>query len=78
MHIYSHFISMEYIVFILTLLTLFCGLLFFMNRFPTDWSIVLVRTFTIIVIIGSTLGVVGLIAWDVRTRVKYVNLYTLY
>lgn len=61
---------MEYVCLLGALITLFCGLLFFLDKFPLPEYKLLAQIVAITVIVGSSLAVVIMIVWDVRTRVK--------
>jgi hypothetical protein len=60
---------MDYFVIIVTMTTLFFGLLFFVDRFPPGTKDPL-EYLAFFVIIGSTLVVVSMILWDANTRRK--------
>jgi hypothetical protein len=60
---------MDYFVIIVTMTTLFFGLLFFVDRFPEGTKSPL-EYLAFAVIIGSTLIVVSMILWDANTRRK--------
>jgi hypothetical protein len=60
---------MDYFVIIVTMATLFFGLLFYVDRFP-DGTKAPLEYLAFTVIIGSTLIVVSMILWDANTRRK--------
>jgi hypothetical protein len=60
---------MDYFVIIVTMTTLFFGLLFFVDRFP-EGTKGIAEYVAFLVIIGSTIIVVSMILWDANTRRK--------
>jgi hypothetical protein len=69
---------MDYFVIIVTMATLFFGLLFYVDRFP-DGTKAPLEYLAFTVIIGSTLIVVSMILWDANTRrkVNFIKLNSL-
>lgn len=55
---------------LVTLTVLFCGLLFFVNLFPSDGFRLFIQYFAIICMIGATVIVILMILWDANTRKK--------
>jgi hypothetical protein len=61
---------MEYVVLISTFLTLFFGLLFFVDRFPTDGTKQFAVWLATVIMLASTVGILLMIVWDFFTRRK--------
>ena len=61
---------MEYFILIATVLVLCCGLLFFIppNKYPSPVFSTIVEVFAMIIIIASSVVVIGMIIWDANTR----------
>lgn len=64
---------MEYFILLCTMIVLICGLLFYVNAFPTEEFKQFIRVLAFIVIIGSTIVVFGMIFWDARTRKSHAK-----
>jgi hypothetical protein len=62
---------MDYFVIIVTMTSLFFGLLFFVDNFPDQLTKDFVEYIAFFVLLGSTIIVVGMILWDARTRKKH-------
>jgi hypothetical protein len=62
---------MDYFVIIVTMTSLFFGLLFFVDKFPDQLTKDFVEYIAFFVLLGSTIIVVGMILWDARTRKKH-------
>lgn len=61
---------MEYFILMVTLVVLVCGLLFFINQFPTDGFKTFIQVVAILTMVGSTVFVISMILWDANTRKK--------
>lgn len=72
---------MEYVCLMSALITLFCGLLFFLDNFPLPAAKLIAQIIAITVVIGSSISVAGMlflyahhtiamILWDVKTRIR--------
>lgn len=58
---------------IVTLCVLLCGMLFFLNIFPSDGFRQFVQFVAIFAMIGATVFVCVMIVWDAHTRSKKEN-----
>jgi hypothetical protein len=62
---------MDYFVIMVTMASLFFGLLFFVDKFPDQNTKNIVEYIAFFVLVGSTIIVIGMILWDARTRKKH-------
>ena len=61
---------MEYVTILATILTLFCGLLFYVEKFPNLIVEQMIQAVAIIVMITATIFVILMVIWDYQTRRK--------
>ena len=59
---------LEYLVLLSTLVVLFLGLLFFVDRFPEPWMKTFSEVLAVVVIVATTIVVILVILWDIQTR----------